>query len=287
MFFLHLLCSNIIIVIVITLITAVPIITVTIWVNWMLSYPEGKGKHWEARWWVKMQRGKKQPEYHFCFLSKVSPKEPKADSWGTEEGWTAGAWLMAQPRAGWEVKLLLWWCLNFLLILLLISFFFFPSPSTACSDVLWAGVTSRCSHQLQDLTHRKCQEPWVPHWGSACCFHAWSWPSNAHNNKKAPNYSICLRGHSSPLCSGCVTPDALLQSCPSLNQLVSGSVNVTARLPQQQSPDVGGRLAGEKRKKNPSSQKKNPSSQPCCCSNQASSCLLLSNMALCPSPPLS
>lgn len=98
---------------------------------------------------------------------------------------------------------------------------------------------------------------------------------------------MCLRGHSPPLCSGSVTPDALLQSCPSLNQLVSGSVNVTARLPQQQSPDVGGRLAGEKRKKNPSSQKKNPSSQPCCCSNQAPSRLLLSNVAPCPSSPLS
>lgn len=189
MFFLHLLCSSIIIVIVIviTLITALPIITVTIWVNWTLSYPEGKGKRWEAQWWAKIQGGKKQHEFHFCSPCKVSPKEPKADSWGTEECWTAGALLMAQPattsrlRSGTAPVVML----DFLLILLLISFFFLPSPSRTCRDVLWAGVTSRCSHQQQDLTHMKGQKPWVPHWGSACCFHAWSCPSNAHKNKKS------------------------------------------------------------------------------------------------------
>lgn len=184
MFFLHLLCSNIIIVIVIT---AIPIITVTIWVNWALSYPEGKAKHWEEQWWVKMQGGEKHPEFHFCFLGKVSPKEPKADSWGTEECWTAGARLMAQPATtsrlrGETAPVVM---LDFLLILLFISFFFLPPPSRTCREVLWAGVTSHCSHQLQDLTHMRGQKPWVPHWSSACCFRAWSCPSNAHNNKKS------------------------------------------------------------------------------------------------------
>lgn len=158
MFFLHLLCSSMIIVIVIT---AIPIITVTIWVNWALSYPEGKAKHWEAQWWVKMRGGKKQPEFHFCFLSKVSPKEPKTESWVTEECWTAGARLMAQPAAtsrlrGETAPVVM---LDFLLILLLISFFFLPSPSRTCRDVLWAGLTSHCSHQLQDLTHMRGQKP--------------------------------------------------------------------------------------------------------------------------------
>lgn len=134
MFFFHLLCSSIIIVIVITLITAVPIITVTLWVCWTLSYPEGKGKHWETQWWAKIQGRKKQPEFQFCFLSKVSPKEPKADSWGTEECWNAGAWLMAQPAAMNRLRsettpVVM---LDFLQILLLISFFFLPSPSRAC-----------------------------------------------------------------------------------------------------------------------------------------------------------
>lgn len=40
--------------------------------------------------------------------------------------------------------------LDFLLILPLILFLFLPSPHRMCRDVLWAGLTSLFSHQLQD-----------------------------------------------------------------------------------------------------------------------------------------
>lgn len=267
MFFLHLLCSSIIIVIVITLITAIPIIA--IWVNWRLSYPESKGKHWEAQWWAKMQGGKKQHRFHFCSPCKVCPKEPKADSWGTGECWTAGALLMAQPattsrlRSGIAPVVML----DFLLILLLIFFFFLPSPSRTCRGVLWAGVTSRAPISCRTwptgrVKSSECPTEAVP----AVSMHDPA-PVMLSKPKSPTLFYLLERTLPSSLLSS-LTPDALLQSCPSLNQLVSGSVNVTAHLLQQQSPDVGGRLAGEKRKKNPSSQKKNPSSQPCCCSNQ-------------------
>lgn len=252
----------------------------------MLSYPESKGKHWEAQWWAGMQGGKKQHQFHFCSPWKVSPKEPKADSWGTGECWTAGALLMAQPattsrlRSGTAPVGML----DFLLILLLIFLFFLPSPSRTCRGVLWAGVTSRAPISSRTWPTWRVRSPECPTEPLPAVSVHDPAPVMLSKTKSPTLFYLVERTLPSSLLSS-VTPDALLQSCPSLNQLVSGSVNVTAHLLQQQSPDVGGRLAGEKRKKNPSSQKKNPSSQPCCCSNQAPSCLLLSNMALCPSSP--
>lgn len=173
---------------------------------------------------------------------------------GAEEHWTAAAQLMIQPAImsrdeEWNCSCGVAWLLNHHLLFLF--HFSLPSLSRTCPEMFsgkeWyliapTGCRTRPSRRV----------------GNAAC------PTEALSNvsvcapalilsimKKCPKL-CCLRGPSPPFCSGSVTPDALLQSCPSLNQLVSGSVNVTVRLPQRQNAEVGGRLAGEKRKKNPS-----------------------------------